>query len=44
MNSIVMPAAFVLKLKKPVALSDAVISQIEKLQGNLSYLNTVSLW
>ena len=32
-NSVMMPAAFILKFKKPIALSQQTIKQIERLQG-----------
>jgi len=36
-NSVMLPAAFILKFKKPVALSHQLIRQIEKLAGGLPY-------
>lgn len=37
-NSVMMPAAFILKFKKPIAVSQQTIKQIERLQGMCVYM------
>ncbi|XP_067929237.1 mediator of RNA polymerase II transcription subunit 1-like [Watersipora subatra] len=42
-NSVMMPASYVLKLKKPIALTQQTIKQIERLQGSCNFSGSLTM-